>query len=105
MGKRGQNEGSIYQRKDGRWTATLTLGYEDGKRKRKSFYGDTRREVQEQLKKALHEQQQGLPVTFARQTLEEFLARWLEDSVKPSVRPSTYTGYEVLVRVHIVPEL
>jgi integrase len=100
-----QNEGTIYRRKDGRWTATLTLGYEGGKRKRKSFYGATQREVQAQLKKALHDQQQGLPVSFARQTLEEFLARWLEDSVKPSVRPSTYTGYEVLVRVHIVPEL
>ena len=36
--RRGHHEGSIYQRSDGRWTATITLGYIDGKRKRKSFY-------------------------------------------------------------------
>ena len=38
MSKRGNNEGSIYKRADGRWTATVNLGYEDGKRKRKSLY-------------------------------------------------------------------
>ena len=27
MSKRGQNEGSIYQREDGRWCAQVNLGY------------------------------------------------------------------------------
>jgi integrase len=53
MAKRGQNEGSIFQRKDGRWVALLNLGWVDGKRARKSYYGETRREVQERLTKAL----------------------------------------------------
>ena len=35
--RRGNNEGSIFQRKDGRWVATVTLGYDDnGKRNRRS---------------------------------------------------------------------
>ncbi len=34
-GKRGQNEGSIYKRPDGRWCAQVNLGYVNGKRKRK----------------------------------------------------------------------
>ena len=105
MAKRGQNEGSIYQRNDGRWVAMINLGYEDGKRKRKSFYGDTRREVQRQLTKALRDQQQGLPVAPERQTVQAFLERWLRDVVQPNLRPATYTSYEVLVRVHIVPVL
>ncbi len=58
MARRGHGEGSIYQRKDGRWVASITLE----NRKRKYFYGDTRREVQEQLKIALREQQQGMLV-------------------------------------------
>jgi site-specific recombinase XerC len=30
---------------------------------------------------------------------------WLEDSVRPSVRPRTFESYELLSRVHIVPAL
>ena len=55
--KRGQNEGTIYQRADGRWEAKITIGYVNGARKRKSYYGDTRREVKEQMTAALHQQQ------------------------------------------------
>ena len=47
MAKRGNNEGSIYKREDGRWAATINLGWQDGKRRRKTFYAKTRREVQE----------------------------------------------------------
>jgi integrase len=105
MAKRGQNEGSIYRRQDGRWAAVVNLGYAGGKRKRKTFYGDTRREVQQQLTKALRDQQQGLPVAFPRQTVAQFLEQWLRDSAKPSVRPKTYVSYEAIVRLHLVPEL
>jgi integrase len=60
MGKRGNGEGSIYQRKeDGKWVGSITLA----NRKRKVFYGRTRKEVQEKLKIALREQQQGTLVT------------------------------------------
>ncbi len=72
MGKRANNEGSIYRRQDGRWAATITLGYENGKRKRKTFYGDTRREVQEELTKALHDVQQGVPIVSDRQSVEQY---------------------------------
>src|SRR5712692_8680236 len=63
--QRGHGEGSIYQRKDGRWAASISL--EGGKRK--TFYGKTRKEVQEKLMKALHEQQQGILATGPKQTL------------------------------------
>jgi hypothetical protein len=48
-------------------------------RKRKSFYGKTRKEVQEQLKIALREQQQGTLMTTPQQTVVQFLTQWLED--------------------------
>lgn len=105
MAKRGQNEGSIYQRDDGRWCAQVTLGYVDGKRKRKYLYGDTRKEVAEQLKVVLRDQQQGLPVATERQTLGEYLDRWLTDVAKPKVRPKTYHSYAQLVRLHLKPAL
>lgn len=105
MGKRGQNEGSVHKRKDGRWAATISLGYQNGRRVRKSFYGDTRREVQERLTQALRDQQQGLPIATERQTVGQFLQNWLTESVKPSVRPKTYTSYEQLMRLHLSPVL
>jgi len=73
MARRGHGEGSIYQRRDGRWTAAITL--ED--HKRKTFYGKTRREVQEKLKIVLREQQQGMLVTGPQQSLKTYLEKWL----------------------------
>ena len=44
--RRANNEGSIFQRKDGLWAGSITLGYnDDGKIKRKVVYGKTRLEV------------------------------------------------------------
>jgi integrase len=101
MARRGHGEGSIYQRKDGRWAATISL---DGG-KRKTFYGKARKEVQEQLTKALHERQQGTFITGPRQTIRQFLTYWLEDVQKQAVRTRTYIRYESQLRLHILPIL
>ena len=80
MTKPGAHEGSIFQRKDGRWAASLHLGYRDGKRQRKTFYATTRREVQEALTRALCDLQDGIAVkTDQRETMGEYLHRWLEE--------------------------
>lgn len=99
MTRRGHGEGSIYQRSDGRWAAGISL--EGGKRK--TFYGKTRREVQEQLKTALHEQQKGLLATGPQQKVGQFLTHWLENVHKQSIRSRTYERYEEIVRLHLVP--
>src|SRR5229473_3303821 len=102
MGKRGNGEGSIYQRKsDGKWVGSVTLD----NRKRKVFYGKTRKEVQDKLIVALREQQQGALVATSKQTLAQFLTDWLENTQKHSVRPRSYERYEEIVRLHIAPVL
>lgn len=105
MAKRGQNEGSIFQRQDGRWVAVLDLGSKDGHRNRRSFYGATRREVQEKLTGVLGDIQKGLPVLSDKQTVAQYLDSWLKTVVERNVRPSTYASYEHLVRLHIAPAL
>jgi integrase len=106
VARRGPGEGNVYRRADGRWVARLQLGYSGGRRLRKHFYGLTRREVQDKLDRAKLDVQQGLPVGVdGRLTLAEYLRQWLADVVRPSVRPSTYTAYEMHVRLHLVPEL
>jgi len=69
------------------------------------FYGKTRKEVQEQLKTALHEQQQGKLATGPRQNVKQFLTYWLEDVQKASVRLRTYQRYEGQLRRHVLPAL
>jgi integrase len=103
--RRGQNEGSVFERKDGRWCGLMSLGWENGHRKRKYFYGATATEVQEQLLKARSDHSKGLPVAMERQTVEQFLDHWLEYTVKPSARPRSYESFEIIIRRHIKPEL
>ena len=105
MARRGNGEGSIYKRVDGRWAAVVNLGYQDGKRKRKTYYGKTRREVQEQLTVGLRNRQQGLGSTPDRLTVAQFLETWLADTVKATVRPRTSESYGELVRLHLAPGL
>jgi integrase len=105
MGKRGQNEGSIFERSDGRWCGQLNLGWENGKRRRKYVYGATAQEVQNALLKARSEQAAGLPVAIGLQTVGQFLDAWLVDSVTPSVRPLTCEQYGQHVRLYLKPLL
>ncbi len=108
--QRGHNEGTITQRNDGTWEAKISLGYQVGldgtpKRVRKSFYGKTRKEVSAKLNKALEDHWHGLPVAVERQTVGQYLDRWLSDVVQPSVRPKTHHSYAQLVRLHLTPGL
>lgn len=102
---RGHGEGTIVQRSDGRWEAKIDLGYVNGKRTRKSFYGKTRKEVAAKLAKALREREQGLPVESERETVKSFLERWLEDTARPRLAPRTFESYEMICRVHLIPAL
>jgi len=96
---------AIFKRHDGRWAAVLNVGWRDGKRHRKYFYGATRDAVQKELTAALRAQHQGLPVAPERHTVKQFLNAWLNDCVRQSVRPRTFVSYSQLVKVHIVPDL
>ena len=60
-----------------------------------------RQTVHDQLTAALRDQQRGIDIDPTRQTIGEFLATWLENTAKPSVRPKTYRSYEQMVRNHL----
>ena len=57
--KRGNNEGSISRRKDGRWMGRYTVHTQTGS-KQKAVYGKTRKEVAEKLKRVTPAHVQGL---------------------------------------------
>ena len=101
---RGRGEGSITQRKDGRWSAIVSLGWANGHRQRKTIYGRTRADVATELTSLLGKRDAGLSLPSRGATVEQFLTRWLEN-VQSSIRPRTYEKFESVVRLHIVPDL
>jgi len=104
-GKRGKNEGSIYQDKDGRWRAAVDYGYQNGKRVRKVLSGETRSEVASKLTTALRDRQLNMPLTQERYTIGQHLEHWLTDVAEPSVRPKTYRTYSDITHQHLIPSL
>ncbi len=98
MTRRAPLEHSVYQRLDGMWVAAVHLGYEDGRRKRRWFYGRTRREALDKMNAALRQQEQGLDLARPDQRLDAYLQAWLEEAARPSVRPRTLESYALNVR-------
>src|SRR5215217_1926212 len=104
MGRRGNGEGSITRRKDGRWMGRYTVYTVDGPKQR-AIYGKTRAEVAERLAKAMADRDGGLVFDAGNLTVGDYLERWLSDSVRNTVRQRTYEGYVHIVERHITPSL
>ena len=47
--QKGNNEGSVYKDKRGRWTGSVTLPSVNGKVRKKYFYGKTKKEVSDKF--------------------------------------------------------
>src|SRR5215210_8741845 len=103
MGKRGNGEGSIYRRKDGRWVGQY-LVYTDKGPKYKYIYGKTRQAVAGKLTKAMADRDGGLVFDTGSLTLGNYLDRWLPN-IHDTVRQRTWERYEQIVRVHLKPAL
>lgn len=104
--RRGNGEGSIFQRGDGRWSAMITIGANAaGKRVRKTVYGETKAEVQEKLTGLHTKKLTGELCRVNRETVAAFLERWLDTWVKPRFKECTYAAYERIVRLSINPKL
>jgi integrase len=104
MGRRGNGEGTITRRKDGRWEARYYVPTVNGT-KRKTIYGKTQAEVRDKLTRALSDRIDGIVYDDENMTVEEYLDVWLKGSVYSSVRRSTYDRDSNLVNNHIKPIL
>ncbi len=104
--RRGRGEGSVFRRKDGAWVASLTTGYDhEGKRRRRTIYAGSKTEALERLAGLRHQSLTGALPGPQRQTLAAYLAGWLEDVARPSIRHATYALYKGLIHKHVNPRL
>jgi integrase len=103
--KNGNGEGGITHHKgSGLYMARYTVQTPTGP-KRKTLYGKTRREVDQKLTKAKANRDDGLVFDADNLTVGRYLQRWLTDSVRDTVKATTYESYERLIRLHLVPTL
>lgn len=104
-GKRPNGEGTIYQRKDGRWEAAMYAMTNTGTRKRVRIYGRSRNEVHAKLTDQAARAHRGVPVPEQGWRLDAYLDYWLEEVVRGVRRPATYALYEMVVRRYLKPGL
>ncbi len=106
---RGNGEGSIYPVRDKAGKITGYRGayyvHTTAGPKRRYLSGKRREDVRDKLTKALGDRADGLIFDAGTITIEEYLDRWLSDSVRDTVRQRTYEGYEHMVERHITPAL
>ena len=90
--RRGNGEGTLQHRADGRWSITFFAGYQDnGKPLRKTVYGKTQQEALEKGRKLKEQIDKGIIIN-RRMTFEEWADEWYA-SFKGSVSESTYECY------------
>jgi hypothetical protein len=106
-GRRGNNEGSIYQLKDGSWCGAVTVGYKsNGKPIRKYKYGKTRSEVAKKVTALTNEVFDNgyISVSASNERNFEVLCKeWFDLFVAGSTSTTTEFSRRILLRNHIYP--
>jgi integrase len=105
--KNGNGEGSVYPRRNKYGKITSWRGSYVGFDGQRRYVSDskTKTEAKEKVRRALAKADSGLAFDADKITVGDYLKRWLNDTVKNSVKPITYESYQRQVRVHISPAL
>ena len=102
--KRANGDGSVTERKDGRWQGMVYVLMPDGTTVRRYVYGRTEAEANRKMTEAQRRSQAGLPAESTTK-LADYLAQWLAEVARPLLRPRTFETYRRCVDRHIVPGL
>ena len=103
MTKRANGDGDIWPRKNKAGQITSYRGaYYGPDGKRRYVSGKTKEDARRNLRKARGNADRGIVSDGGNVKLAAYLARWLNDSVRGSVKPITHQSYEMLVNKHIV---
>lgn len=100
--RRGNNEGTIYQDKDGVWWAQLPPDEQGRRPKRRA---KSQREARDKLRELERERAQGINLTERQPTVEEFATTWLEEVVRRNVKASTHNSYRYIITKYVIPTI
>ena len=91
--RRMNGEGTIYQRKDGRWCASVTTQVNE-ESIRKDFYGKTQGEAKKKMDQFLRDVENGQYTEGAESKLSEYISNWLEDFKYAKLKPTSFDRLE-----------
>lgn len=103
MPKRHNGEGSIFPYRNG-FAAYAWITTPEGRRQRKYVYGKTRETVHSKWV-ALTQAARRAPIAPVSPRLATYVERWLEETVRPDLAPTTANNYELFSRHYILPDL
>lgn len=102
---RANGDGTVYQRKDGRWEAAGYVLAPGNTRRRVRVYGSTRTEALAKLTERIATSNRGVPVPSAQGSVAAYLTYWLENVAVHHLRENTHTRYTACVDRYLVPGL
>ncbi|MFJ2786530.1 MULTISPECIES: tyrosine-type recombinase/integrase [unclassified Streptomyces] len=102
---RANGDGTVYQRKDGRWEAAGYVLAPGNTRKRVRVYGTTRKEALANLTEKIAASNRGLPIPSAQGSLAAYLTYWLENVAVHHLRENTHTRYAACIDRYLIPGL
>ncbi|WP_409471577.1 tyrosine-type recombinase/integrase [Streptomyces sp. HC307] len=102
---RANGDGTVYQRKDGRWEAAGYVLAPGNTRKRIRVYGTTRKEALAKLTEKIAASNRGLPVPSAQGSVAAYLTYWLENVAVHHLRENTHPRYTACVHRYLIPGL
>ena len=107
MTNRSNGTGSVYQEKNGRWIAALTLTPDaNGKRRVKRLVRKTKQLAIKALVDLQVEHRQKTLTLRSNETVTQFAERWLTTVVPlRGLKPSTLSNYQQMVHYYILPTL
>ncbi|QMU74870.1 site-specific integrase [Streptacidiphilus sp. PB12-B1b] len=102
---RANGDGTVYQRKDGRWEAAGYVLAAGHTRRRIHVYATTRKEALAQLTEKVATSNRGIAAPSAQGSVAAFLTYWLETVAVHRLRENTHTRYTACVRLYVIPGL
>lgn len=104
--RRGNGEGTVFQRADGRWEAAAYVRQPDGTRRRVYRYSGSRQAGMDQLAVLRDRDARMAPLSVdSRTTVGEYLTMWLEQVAVHAIRPTTWISYRHAVQRYLIPGL
>ncbi|HEX5532626.1 MAG TPA: site-specific integrase [Actinomycetales bacterium] len=103
--RRDRGTGSVHERPNGTWCGQIDLGTIDGKRRRRTIYGPTRKAVQTEMNKLRRQFDEHGDLPTSDPWLEDWLKTWLRTVAARRVKPNTLRSYKTGVNKHIIPAI
>jgi integrase len=105
MSRRSNGEGTIFKRKDGRFSAQIYVTLANGAKKRVSITKKSKDAVKIKLREVQEQENRNLPYSDKDWTVAEYFDYWMKDVQTNRIRETTLDTYERIIARYLKPLL